>query len=65
MDMNVSMSVQNAIEIFTTIMRSLNTVDKQIFLSFVADNWKPQEIKIQSVSNGIYNAPMQIHNDKS
>lgn len=60
MDMNVSMSVQNAIEIFTTIMRSLNTVDKQAFLSFIADNWKPQDIKIQnSVSNGIYNIPMQ------
>ncbi|KAG6799929.1 hypothetical protein HZU73_04737 [Apis mellifera caucasica] len=51
MDKNASMSVQNAIEIFTTIMRSLNTVDKQVFLSFIADNWKPQEIKIQSVSN--------------
>lgn len=59
MDKNASMSVQNAIEIFTTIMRSLNTVDKQVFLSFIADNWKPQEIKIQSVSNGIYNILMQ------
>lgn len=59
MDMNINMSVQNAIEIFTTIMRSLNTVDKQVFLSFITDNWKPQEINIQSVSNGIYNILMQ------
>ncbi|XP_017754294.1 PREDICTED: uncharacterized protein LOC108546611 [Eufriesea mexicana] len=52
MDMNTSMTIQNAIEMFTSIMRSLNNIDQQTFLSFIADNWKPEEIKIQSSQSG-------------
>ncbi|KOC62465.1 hypothetical protein WH47_04125 [Habropoda laboriosa] len=46
------MSVQNAIQTFTSIMCSLNGIDQQAFLSFIADNWKPEEVKIQSLSRG-------------
>ncbi|XP_076757206.1 uncharacterized protein LOC143427159 [Xylocopa sonorina] len=46
------MSVQNAIETFTSIMRSLNVDDQQMFLSFIADNWKPEEMKSRCLSQG-------------
>ncbi|XP_029037389.1 uncharacterized protein LOC114873327 [Osmia bicornis bicornis] len=47
---NSTMSVEEAIKKFTDIIRSLNAVDQQTFLSFIADNWKPEEAKIQSIS---------------
>ncbi|XP_076168420.1 uncharacterized protein LOC143147222 [Ptiloglossa arizonensis] len=47
MDMNGTMSLKSAIQIFTDIMRSLNSTDQKVFLSFIADNWKPEEAKIQ------------------
>ncbi|XP_012154438.2 uncharacterized protein LOC100877832 isoform X1 [Megachile rotundata] len=50
-----TMSVQEAIKCFTDIMRSLNAVDQQLFLSFIADNWKPEEAKIQSLPQSCTN----------
>lgn len=44
------MSVKNAIESFTAIMSSLNTADQRTFLSFIADNWRPEEMKIRPLS---------------
>ncbi|CAK9798897.1 hypothetical protein ANTQUA_LOCUS1771 [Anthophora quadrimaculata] len=52
MDKNGVMSVQNAIQTFTSIMRSLNDIDQRVFLSFISDNWKPEEVKVQSLSRG-------------
>ncbi|XP_076633573.1 uncharacterized protein LOC143347867 [Colletes latitarsis] len=48
-----TMSVKNAIRAFTDTMRSLNPMDQQIFLSFIADNWNPQEAKIEYVSRNL------------
>ncbi|XP_015440429.1 PREDICTED: uncharacterized protein LOC107195157 [Dufourea novaeangliae] len=41
-------SVTNAIRVFTDTICSLNEADQQIFLSFIADNWEPEKVKIQS-----------------
>ncbi|XP_053982788.1 uncharacterized protein LOC128878526 [Hylaeus volcanicus] len=45
------MSVKDAMKTFTEIMRSLDLADKQIFLSFIADKWKPEEAKNPSFSS--------------
>ncbi|XP_043264470.1 uncharacterized protein LOC122404512 isoform X2 [Colletes gigas] len=45
-----TMSVKDAIRVFTDTMRSLNSTDQQIFLSFIADNWRPEEAKIEYAS---------------
>ncbi|XP_076648703.1 uncharacterized protein LOC143356690 [Halictus rubicundus] len=42
-----TMPVKDAIKIFTDTMRSLNEPDQQIFLSFIADNWKPEDVKMR------------------
>ncbi|XP_076290806.1 uncharacterized protein LOC143214086 isoform X2 [Lasioglossum baleicum] len=42
--------VKDAIKIFTDTMRSLNEPDQQIFLSFIADNWKPEDVKMRLIS---------------
>lgn len=45
MDTVDSISIDDAIQIFTSIMCSLSVTDKNVFLSYVADNWKPEKIK--------------------
>ncbi|KAK1124941.1 hypothetical protein K0M31_006286 [Melipona bicolor] len=42
-----SISIDNAIQTFTSIMCSLSVTDKNAFLSYIADNWKPEKIKSQ------------------
>ena len=49
-DSNGRMSTNAAIKAFTNIMDSLNTRDRQAFLSFIADNWKAEEAKLKSLS---------------
>lgn len=65
MDTNVSMTVESAIEMFTSIMCSLNEIGKQTFLSFIADNWKPQNVKIESLSKNAYGMAGDCHNKRS
>lgn len=64
MDANVSMTVESAIEMFTSIMCSLNEIGKQTFLSFIADNWKPQNVRIESLSKNAYGMA-DCHNKRS
>lgn len=53
MESNEKISIQNAVEAFASIMRSLRDVDQQTFLSFITDYWKPEETNIQPPSHGI------------
>lgn len=48
-DTNGTMSVDDAIEVFTNIMRSLNVGHRQTFLSYISHNWKPEEAEMQSL----------------
>ncbi|XP_033335068.1 uncharacterized protein LOC117225532 [Megalopta genalis] len=45
-----TMSAKDAIKIFTDTICSLNETDQQIFLSFIADNWRPEDIRMRSLS---------------
>lgn len=65
MDTNISMTVESAIEMFTSIMCSLNEIGKQTFLSFIADNWKPQNVKIESLSKNAYGTADDCHNKRN
>lgn len=65
MDTNVSMTVESAIEMFTSIMCSLNDIGKLTFLSFIADNWKPQNVKIESLSKHAYDMVDDCHNKRN
>lgn len=47
MDTGDSICIEDAIQIFTSVMCSLSATDKNAFLSYIADNWKPEEIKSQ------------------
>ncbi|XP_031850207.1 uncharacterized protein LOC116435118 [Nomia melanderi] len=56
------MSVKTAIKAFTDIMRSLNETDQQIFLSFIADSWRPEEVKVRSLSQRFIDGCPNEHN---
>ena len=53
MDTVDSISIDNAIKIFTSIMCSLSVTDKKVFLSYIADNWKPEKIKSQPLTENM------------
>lgn len=50
MDTVNSISIDNAIRIFTSVICSLSATDKNTFLSYIADNWKPEKIKSQPIT---------------
>ncbi|KAF3422644.1 hypothetical protein E2986_10089 [Frieseomelitta varia] len=47
MDTVDTITIDNAIKIFTSVMCSLSVTDKNVFLSYIADKWKPEQIKSQ------------------